>query len=413
MLQKIKNYYHLLEAILANVRYGFPSRRLTVIGVTGTDGKTTTTSLIYHILRTARKRVSMITSVGAYIGDHVYDIGFHVTTPSPWGLQQYLKRAADAGNEYAVLEVTSHALDQFRVWGIEYRVSVLTNITHEHLDYHKTYEDYAGTKLKIFNSSDICVVNKDDESYRFIGDALSGKHVVTYAQKQHADITPTSFPFKTKLLGAFNVSNCLAAAAATRHLGISEFDIKKALATFTPPPGRQEVVYNKDFLAMIDFAHTPNAFAKLLPELSRKKSGLPAGRQGRLIHVFGSAGLRDFTKRPKMGEESSHFADVIILTSEDPRTESISDINAAIKEGIPGAFVEKDFRSYRVSKKETKLLFDIHDRKTAIAFAVNIVRKGDIVVFTGKSHEKSMNYGRGEEPWDEFAEVKKALGNRH
>lgn len=406
-MRKIKNYYHLMEAILANIRYGFPSRRMTIIGVTGTDGKTTTTSLIFHILKTARKRVSMITSVGAYIGENVYDIGFHVTTPSPWEIQKYLKRAADAGNKYAVLEVTSHALDQYRVWGIDYTVAVLTNITHEHLDYHSSYEEYARTKFKIFNKSQVCIVNKDDESYGFVSTRLSDKHVVSYAKRQAADITYTSFPFKTKLIGEFNISNCLAAAAACIQLGISEFDIKKALSTFTPPPGRQEVVYDKDFMVMIDFAHTPNAFAKLLPELAGMR-----GSQGRLIHVFGSAGLRDFTKRPKMGEESSRFADVVVLTSEDPRTESVSDINASVKEGIPGTFVEKDFRTYRDSKKTGKLLFDIHDRKKAIEFAIRLARKGDIVVCTGKSHEKSMNYGHGEEPWSEFEIVKEALNRK-
>jgi UDP-N-acetylmuramoyl-L-alanyl-D-glutamate--2,6-diaminopimelate ligase len=149
MWQKIKNYYHLFQAVIANIVYGFPGRKAIVIGVTGTDGKTTTASLIYHILKSAGQKVSMITSVGAYIGNKVYDIGFHVTTPSPFGLQRYLKKAVDAGIKYIILETTSHALDQYRIWGIDYKIGVLTNITHEHLDYHKTYEDYARTKFKL------------------------------------------------------------------------------------------------------------------------------------------------------------------------------------------------------------------------------------------------------------------------
>src|ERR1700690_4068947 len=149
MIQKLKNYFHLLEAILANIWYGFPSKELTVIGVTGTDGKTTTTSLIYHILQNSGKQVAMITSVGAYVGDRLYDIGFHVTTPSPFAVQKYLCQAVSQGNEFVVLETTSHALDQYRVWGVSYHVGVLTNITHEHLDYHHTYQEYVATKSKL------------------------------------------------------------------------------------------------------------------------------------------------------------------------------------------------------------------------------------------------------------------------
>src|SRR3989344_4592910 len=149
MWQRIKNIYHLFNAFLANVWFGFPSRHLTVIGVTGTDGKTTTTSLIYHILHESGYNTSMISSVGAIIGGKKYDVGFHVTTPSPWALQKFIRKTIDVGSKYLVLETTSHALDQHRVFGINYDVGVLTNVTHEHLDYHKTYENYARTKAKL------------------------------------------------------------------------------------------------------------------------------------------------------------------------------------------------------------------------------------------------------------------------
>ena len=162
MWQNIKNYYHLLQAIVANILYRFPARKLNVIGVTGTDGKTTTTSLIYHILKSAGKKVAMITSIGAYIGDKQYDIGFHVTTPSSFGLQRYIRRAVDQGNEYLVLETTSHALDQNRVWGIPYKIGVLTNVTHEHLDYHKTWEEYAKVKFHLIANSEVGIVNRDE-----------------------------------------------------------------------------------------------------------------------------------------------------------------------------------------------------------------------------------------------------------
>jgi UDP-N-acetylmuramoyl-L-alanyl-D-glutamate--2,6-diaminopimelate ligase len=390
MFQKIKNIYHLFQAVIANVIYGFPAKKVKVIGVTGTDGKTTTTSIIYHILKTSGKKVSMITSVGAYIDDKVSDIGFHVTTPSPFGLQKYLKKAVDAGAEYVVLETTSHALDQNRVWGIPYAVAVLTNITHEHMDYHKTYKSYAATKFKLFTHTPYCVLNMDDESYHLFIHKLEGKKIATFSLlNPHADFTKQSYPFFTHLLGSFNTMNCLAAVAATKALGIPDSAIKGALKTFVAPAGRQEIVYDRDFRVMVDFAHTPNAFAKILPEVK-------VITKGRVIHVFGSAGKRDPTKRPSMGKESSRFADIMILTAEDPRNEKISDINRDIKQGIRG-FVAN------------KTLFEILDRKKAIAFAISLAQKGDTVILTGKSHEKSMNLGHGEEKWDEFGEVKESL----
>src|SRR3989339_1761298 len=152
-MQKIKNIYHLFQAVLANIFYGFPSRKLKVIGITGTDGKTTTTHLIAHILKTAGKKASFVSSVYASIGGVESDIGFHVTTPSSFILQKLLKQSADNHDEYFVLETTSHALDQNRVWGIKYEIGVITNITHEHLDYHRTYEEYVKAKLKLLLNS--------------------------------------------------------------------------------------------------------------------------------------------------------------------------------------------------------------------------------------------------------------------
>lgn len=236
-MQKLKNYYHLLEAILANLWYGFPSKEVTVIGVTGTDGKTTTTSLIYHILKENGKKTAMITSVGAYIGDKLYDIGFHVTTPSPFAVQRYLRQAVEQGNEFVVLETTSHALDQYRVWGVAYHIGVLTNITHEHLDYHNTYEEYVRTKCKLLELSSQCVLNFDDESYIAVSKRLHGKSVITYSLgQQGATITYKKFPFQTKLLGDFNKQNCLAAIGATTLLGLSDVQIRAALKTLLHLP---------------------------------------------------------------------------------------------------------------------------------------------------------------------------------
>ena len=390
MWQSIKNIYHLGIAILANIFYGFPSGKLRIIGVTGTDGKTTTASLIYHILNTAGFNASMVTSVGAVIGGKNYDVGFHVTTPSPFGVQKFIKKAADSGSKFLVLETTSHALDQFRVFGINFEVGVLTNVTHEHLDYHKTYENYVKTKAKLLKISKVGIINKDDQSYGIIS-KLKIQKLITYGIKDDADITPKNFPFRTGMIGDFNIYNSLAAIAVCKALGIVDEEIRRGLKSFNPPIGREDTVYDKDFKVMIDFAHTPNAFEQIL------KSVRPMVK-GRLIHVFGSAGLRDQTKRPKMGQISSQYADIIILTSEDPRSESVEKIMNEIESGI--------------LRQRLGQVLRIPDRKEAIEAAIRMARKGDFVIITGKSHEKSMNYGHGEIAWDEYDVVRKAISEK-
>lgn len=386
MWQRFKNMYHLFVAFLANLWYGFPSKKVTVIGVTGTDGKTTTVGLIYHILHTAGMDASMVSTVGAVIHGKTYDVGFHVTTPSSWKLQQFVKKASEGSSDhkFLVLEVTSHALDQYRVWGIGFTVGVLTNVTHEHLDYHKTWERYVKAKAKLLKIAKISLVNKDDESYKILANL---KHT-TYG-KQNADVNFKDFTFTSQLIGEFNKYNILAAVGACKALGVSDTYIKKGIETFAPPIGRQEIVHEGEFSVMIDFAHTPNSFEKILPEIKKTT-------KGKLIHVFGSAGKRDETKRPLMGQASAKYADVIILTSEDPRGEDVNIINKEIMQGI-----EKS--------KEKRESYSIPDRKGAIAFAVSIAKKGDMILLTGKSHEESMNYGKGEEPWSEYEAVEEAL----
>lgn len=393
MWQKIKNIYHLGIAILANFFYGFPSRKLKIIGVTGTDGKTTTASLIYHILSSNGFNSSMVTSVGAKIGGKDYDVGFHVTTPSSFAVQKFIKKAVDSGSKFLVLETTSHAIDQYRVFGIKYEVSVLTNVTHEHLDYHKTYENYVKTKEKLLKMSKIAVVNRDDESYKLISNfKFPISKLVAYGMGEDADVNPIKFPFETDLIGEFNKYNILAAISVCKSLGITDNFIRKGIKSFIPPIGREDIVYKKDFSVMIDFAHTPNAFEQIL------KSIRPTVK-GKIIHVFGSAGLRDRTKRPKMGQISAQYADIIILTSEDPRSEKKSVIMDDIASGIKNL-------EFRIRNRS---LIKIEDRKNAIETAISMAKKGDFVIMTGKSHEKSMNYGHGEEPWDEYEVVREGL----
>jgi UDP-N-acetylmuramoyl-L-alanyl-D-glutamate--2,6-diaminopimelate ligase len=295
MWQRIKNYYHLFDAVAAHVRYGFPYRGMTIIGVTGTDGKTTTSSLIYHLLKTSGYKTAMITTVGAYIGNKVYDVGFHVTTPSSDALFSYIQRARNEGITHLVLETTSHALDQYRVWGIPIHIAVLTNITHEHLDYHKTYARYVKAKLRLLKLAHTVVLNKDDQSFAIVSPQLAKKNIITYAVTDTtAQYNPTTYRWKRPMLGDFNARNTLAAIAVAKKIGISDASIRIALDTYKPPKGRLDLVHDGSFRVIIDFAHTPNAFLQVLPAVKHETDG-------RVIHVFGSAGLRDHTKRPLMG----------------------------------------------------------------------------------------------------------------
>lgn len=378
-MQKLKNIYHLFQAILANLWYGFPSRYLKVIGVTGTDGKTTTAHLIAHILKSAGKKTSFVSTVYASIGGKESDIGFHVTTPNPFALQKLLKQSVSNHDEYFVLETTSHAIDQNRIWGIRYEIGVLTNVTHEHLDYHKSYENYLLTKVKLLRRSKIGIVNEDDKSYEKIKN-------LKLRIKNYNSKFKNSEQFNE--LAKFNQYNYSAAFMVCKQLGLSDEVILKGLKTFELPKGRLDLVYDKNFKIIIDFAHTPNAFLELLPAV--RKLYLKKG--GNLIHVFGSAGLRDFTKRPLMGEASSKFADDIYVTEEDYRTEELQKICDQIVSGIKG-------KNYQI----------IPNRQEAINQAIMAAKKNDVVILTGKAHEKSLCRGKTEEPWDEYEAVKHAI----
>ena len=397
MWQKVKNNYHLLRAAGASIRFGFPARSMTVIGVTGTDGKTTTASLIYHILKESGEKASLISTVEAIIDGKSMDTGFHVTTPDAYVLQKYLRLARNAGSKYLVLEVTSHALDQNRTFSIPFTLGVVTNITHEHLDYHKTYEKYLKAKVKLLKIAKGVIINKDDMSYSQIMKHLGKideKKVITYGFSEEAQVTPKKFPFTTNITAKFNMYNILASIAACGFLGISQKSIESGIKSFRMPKGRMEIVYDGDFSVLVDFAHTPNAIEQLLSSL---KNELKPKR--RIIHVFGSAGDRDKAKRPLMGESSAKFSDIIILTAEDPRYEEVSDIVSDIEGGI--------------SSKSTLQIFKIPGRLEAIQKAIDIAEKDDLVVITGKGHENSMAIEGIENSWSDQIAVVDAIRHRN
>lgn len=398
MPQSLKNLYHLFVSLLATLFYRYPARKLKVIGVTGTEGKTTTVHLIYHLLKSAGKKASMISTVKAVLGRKEYDTGFHVTTPDPWEIQKYLRQAANEGSEYMVLETTSHALDQNRVAFCRFLIGVLTNITHDHLDYHKTYPNYVAAKCKLLKMAQIPIINRDDKSYSYVMEELGGKfkrQLVTYGIRNEADFTPKKFPFKASMMGEFNEYNILAACAAVKNLGIEEEQIRKALFTFKPPEGRMEIVNRKPFLVMIDFAHTPNALEKVL---FTSRFLTPKN----LIAVFGCPGLRDQEKRPVMGEISARLADYTVITADDPRTENLGLIMEQMAQGCR-----------RAGSTEGKTFWRLPDRQEAINFAIQkLAQVGDLVVVAGKGHEKSMAIGKKDYPWSDFAAVEEALAGR-
>ncbi len=388
-MQKIKNYYHLIQSLVAALGFNYPAKSLFVIGVTGTDGKTTTANLIYHLLQASGYKVAVVSTIGAYVNGKLIDTGFHVTTPSGFALQRIIKQIKKEGCTHLVLEVTSHALDQNRAYGIPFNVGVITNITHEHLDYHKTIEKYRAAKLKLLKLSKVSILNKDDSSYEHLIQKLIGKRVVTYSTKnRNADF----YPQKVGISGDdFNTSNRLAAIAAVCQVSVDVAkDAEQKLSNFVLPEGRQEYVYLDDFQVMVDFAHTPNSIDMILSHLRKKVNG-------RIIHVFGSAGDRDRTKRPFMGECSSKYADVIILTSEDPRFEDPVQICEEIAEGIHKKFN----KTKSLNKNSQKEYSVIVDRGEAIQKALSIAQKNDLVLVTGKGHEKSMNIKGTEYDWSD------------
>lgn len=399
-LSIINYFWHLPIAMLANIAYGFPSRKLKVVGVTGTDGKTTTANMVYHILNYAGKKAALISTVGAKIADNEIETGFHVTTPEPFLLQKLFKKIKDSTCEYVVLEATSHGLDQYRLWGINFIGGIVTNITNDHLDYHKTWENYAKAKLKLFDKTKFAVLNVDDKSYEYFKNKIKGK-IVTYG-KSETDYDLSKYQIKLKIAGEYNKLNALAAVAACRQLGIEETFSNKALSNFQGVKGRMQIMQEKPFKIIVDFAHTPNALNNALSEIRKMASG-------KIISVFGCAGDRDPYRR-RMGEISAKLADITIITAEDPRQEGVEKISNEIAEWAEkgGAIEIKKlkFKSQKFNNKD-HVFIKIADRREAIKFVLEIAKEGDIVGVFGKGHEMSMCFGRTEIPWSDQEEINK------
>lgn len=389
--QYINFFYHLPKAILANVFYGFPTSKLRVVGVSGTDGKTTTVNMIYQILKFAGKKASMISTINAEIGGKSYDTGFHVTSPDPFMIQKFAREALDGGCEYLVLEVTSHGLDQYRFWGIKFEIGIITNITHEHLDYHKTFENYARTKLNLIASAKYSVVNDNLKQYVVRSCKLLTDQLFTFGLSK-GDFNQKEIKLKLKIPGEYNIENGLAALAVAFVSGIDRKIAQKVLEKVEGIKGRmEEVKNNRGIKIVIDFAHTPNGLDQALKALRSQSS------KGKLISVIGCEGFRDIGKRAMMGQIAQKLADIVVVTALDPRGQ-LETVNQQIKEG-----------AMRAGAKTGENFFIIEDRQKAIDFAIDtLAKKGDIVGIFGKGHEKSMNLdGKKEINWsDEEAVLK-------
>lgn len=411
----------LFLALAAAAWHDHPGRRMITIGVTGTDGKTTTATLLHHVLEAAGRPTGLVTSVGARIGARQADTGFHVTTPDPPALQSFLAEMVRSGMTHAVIETTSHGLAQRRVAGCDFDFGVLTNITHEHLDYHGSFQDYLDAKAMLFSGLSgpthkdmrierAAILNRDDDSFEAIRDR-TGVRVITYGRKPEAEVRAEEvfsgasgiafalrgatyrLPVRVPVLGAYNVSNALAVAAtAIGGFGLEPGFVAEAMASFVGVPGRMErIEIGQPFLALVDFAHTPNSLTRAL-EAARDLS------RGKVIAVLGAAGLRDREKRPAMAEISIRRADITILTAEDPRTESLVAILSEMSEGAK-----------RAGGVEGQTFWRIPDRGEAIRRAVSLAGEGDVVIACGKGHEQSMAFGSTEFPWDDRVALRAAI----
>ena len=397
LFSKIEPYGHWIEAIFAQVIYRFPARKLKVIGVTGTDGKTSTSTLIHNMLVSNGLKAAMMTTISIDFGDGNGSIPnpTRLTTVNAFALAKSLTKIKKSGVEWLVLETTSHSLAQHRVWGVPYSIAVMTNIHHEHLDYHKTFANYLNAKRQMFvltnsnkNGFRTGIINAEDENAgKFIN---SIKNPITYGIKKgdilaknikltpsgssyEAEIMDDKYQIKCNLPGSFNVFNSLAVILVGRTIGLNKKQIEQGIASLKSVEGRMTYVdEGQDFGVIVDYAHTPDSFEVIFSEIRKMV-------KGKIICVFGSAGRRDEAKRSEQGRIAGKLCDIVIATEEDDRDIDGNEILDQIASG-----------AVKSGKQINKDLFLIHDRNQAIKYAIDNAKSGDIVVLLGKGHEKSI-----------------------
>jgi UDP-N-acetylmuramoyl-L-alanyl-D-glutamate--2,6-diaminopimelate ligase len=416
MFAAVEPYGHLAEAVVFNATNGFPSRGLKVIGVTGTNGKTTTSFLIHRMLHEAGYKVGLMSTVGYGVGADIKPQMHHMTNVSVPEMMKRLKYMRQQKVDWLVLETTSHALAQHRVWGVPYSVAVMTNITHEHLAYHRTFERYLNAKRMLFKMANrhglrTGVINADDPSANLFASDI--KNPIMYgiksgdAKAKNVKLSPNGVSYETMLdgenyhiqcqiPGSFNVYNSLAAVCVGHALGLSKEQVEEGIAALPSVEGRMNNIdEGQGFTVIVDYAHSPDSFEKLFKDIK------PVVK-GKLIVLFGSLGGGDKGKRPLQGELAGKYADEVIVCEEDDRREDPQQIAEDIAVGAEKA-----------GKKRDEDLFMVHDRIEAINFAIKRAQKDDTVLLLGKGHEKTIEHADGEHPWDEAGEARKALKNRH
>lgn len=436
VFKSIEPYGHLGEAIAYNASRGFPWRGVKVIGVTGTNGKTSTCFMIHRMLVEAGYNVGLMTTVAYGVNNDIKPQIEHMTTASVPTLLTRITAMKQQKIDWLVLETTSHALAQHRVWGVPYSIAVMTNLTHEHLDYHGTFERYRAAKRKLFEQTDrnrkglrIGIVNADDQNAEVFASAIT--NAVSYGIG-NGDVRATkvrmsaddvrydavagaeTYHITCHLPGSFNVYNSLAAVCVGRAVGLTAEQIEQGIAALQGVAGRMtRIDEGQDFSVIVDYAHTPDSFEKIFADLR------PVIK-GKLLVLFGSAGRRDEAKRAVQGELAGKYADEVVITEEDDRD---MDGQAIMEEIAAGAV--------KSGRKRDKNLFLIHDRTEAVQFIINRASKGDTVLLLGKGHEKDIlrNGPRAAElrhlqqddrnsdrvvkiAWDEVGVARKAIQNR-
>jgi len=401
LFDALQPIYHRALSAAASAVYGNPSSKLMVIGVTGTNGKTTLVHLLTAILEAAGEPVASVSSLRFKIkGDERKNM-MKMTMPGRTTLQKFLTRAAAEGCKFAVLEVTSEGIKQFRHHGIDFYMAILTNITPEHIESHGTFENYRAAKTELFKKAKIHILNGEDPSIEYFAKIPAQTRIV-YLKK---DIPQD---FHLKLPGDFNIENAVAAYQAAKFLGIDRQTIKKVLESFENVPGRMEFILREPFSVVVDYAHTPDALGKVYETLRQhgKKSDFPGKSDfeegGRLICVLGSAGGgRDKWKRPEMGKIAARQCDEIILTNEDPYGENPKEIAADVEKGV--------LFSYSSQTMKYKIIID---RREAIREALKLAQSGDTVIITGKGAEPWLMGPNGTKAaWDDREVVREELKN--
>ncbi|MBP5512086.1 UDP-N-acetylmuramyl-tripeptide synthetase [Candidatus Saccharibacteria bacterium] len=393
--------YHMGQALTAGMRYGFPGKKLRVIGVTGTNGKTSTCFMIWKMLNHAGHKTGLMTTVAWGINELEPELN-HMTTVDAMTLNSRIKKIQESGAEFLVLEVTSHAMSQFRTLGIPVEIAVFTNLTHDHLDYHKTMKKYAAAKAKLFKKAKFGVVNADDE--RAAGFELASGEYVTYGinngDKRAENIklsvsgveyTCGDMKIKTQIPGDFNVYNSLAAVCVGEKLGLSKKDIEDGIYALESVEGRMNVVdEGQDFTVIVDYAHAPDALEKVFESV--------AGHNGRIISLHGGAGRRDPSTRPIRGGILAKNSDIVIISEDDSRDDDPDEIAQGFGDGATKA-----------GKVLGKDLFVEMDREKAIEMAINMAKKDDLVFLLGKGHEKTILRADGPHDFEDIKVARKYL----